>query len=159
MKKQSRKAPSYELSSGTKIQDVLNPDIFNDPKTIETIKTQIRNGEICVIRNAFIPEFANAMYEELYNTDAWSKNEDYFNDGYGFKHNNVYSKSDFSPLFLQANEMFETDETKEFMSDLTGRDCSGESLGAPSWYEIGDHSLPHTDHVGQRSIGEFKLSL
>mmetsp|Transcript_13655 Transcript_13655/g.20368 ORF Transcript_13655/g.20368 Transcript_13655/m.20368 type:complete len:118 (-) Transcript_13655:313-666(-) len=48
--------------------------------------------------------------------------------------------------------MFETEETKEFMSELTGRDCSGESVGAPSYYEIGDHSLPHTDHVGQRSV-------
>jgi Rps23 Pro-64 3,4-dihydroxylase Tpa1-like proline 4-hydroxylase len=152
MKKKSSKPPSYQLPSGTNIQNVLNPYIFNDPNTIGKIKAQIRNGEICVIRNVFISEFADAMYEALDNTDTWSKNEDYFNDGYGFKHNNIYSKADFSPLFLQANEMFETEETKAFMSELTGRDCSGESVGAPSYYEIGDHSLPHTDHIGQRSV-------
>lgn len=151
-KTKKKLAPSYELKPGTSIRDVLNPRLFDDPATLDGIRKGIRAGEICVIRNAFIPEFAEAMYQELDGTDSWSRNEDYFDDGYGFRHNNVYSKSDFSPLFLQANAMFETDETKAFMSDLTGRDCTGESVGAPSYYEAGDHSLPHTDHIGQRSV-------
>ena len=153
-KKRSKKksAPSYALKPGTSIKDLLNPRLFQDPATLNDIHTKICAGEICVIRNAFIPEFAEAMYQELDETDTWSRNEDYFEDGYGFRHNNVYSKTDFSPLFLQANAMFETDETKAFMTDLTGRDCTGESVGAPSYYEAGDHSLPHTDHIGQRSV-------
>ena len=38
------------------------------------------------------------------------------------------------------------------MKELTSRDCSGETVGAPSWYKEGDHSLPHTDWVGQRTV-------
>mmetsp|Transcript_39548 Transcript_39548/g.86800 ORF Transcript_39548/g.86800 Transcript_39548/m.86800 type:complete len:394 (-) Transcript_39548:83-1264(-) len=151
-KKKKNLAPSYELKAGTSIRDVLNPHLFDDPSTLDGIRKRIRAGEICVIRNAFIPDFAEAMYTELDDTDTWSRNEDYFEDGYGYRHNNVYSKADFSPLFLQANAMFETNATKAFMSDLTGRDCTGESVGAPSYYEAGDHSLPHTDHIGQRSV-------
>ena len=144
--------PTYELDRGPSIEDYLNPGLLGDATKVEEIRERIRGGNICVIRDAFLPEFAEAMHSELDGTDAWSVNEDYFADGYGYRHNNVYSTEDFSPLFLRANEMFDSAETKAFMSDLTGRDCSGESVGAPSYYEPGHHSLPHTDHIGQRSV-------
>uniref|UniRef100_A0A7S1ZCJ8 Prolyl 3,4-dihydroxylase TPA1/OFD1 N-terminal domain-containing protein n=1 Tax=Ditylum brightwellii TaxID=49249 RepID=A0A7S1ZCJ8_9STRA len=150
--KKKTSTPTYTLNKGPSIQSYLNPNLFTNPSTLQTIKDRIRNGDICVIRNAFIPELAEAMYTELDTTDTWSLNEDYFEDGYGFRHNNVYSKNDCSHLFLSVNDMFESPETKSFMADLTGRDCSGDIVGAPSYYEVGHHSLPHTDHIGQRSV-------
>ncbi|KAL3916007.1 MAG: hypothetical protein SGPRY_006999 [Prymnesium sp.] len=38
------------------------------------------------------------------------------------------------------------------MSQLTQRDCMGDCTGAPSRYRPGDHSLPHTDWAGQRTV-------
>ena len=151
-KKKVRSGPQFTFDKGPGIQNYLDPRLFDDPATLQTIQDRLRAGEIVVIRNAFLSEFAEAMYQELYETDAWSRNEDYFADGYHFRHYNVYDKTDFSPLFLSTNDIFDSDETKAFMSELTGRDCSGESVGAPSWYGSGDHSLPHTDHIGQRTI-------
>ena len=42
--------------------------------------------------------------------------------------------------------------SQAFMQELSGRDCGGETQGAPSWYKEGDHSLPHTDWVAQRAV-------
>ena len=105
-----------------------------------------------VIRNAFIDELADAMHEQLDLMTNWDRNEDYFEDGYHFRHNNIYDKNDFPPLFQAVNKMFESDATKQFLTKLSGRDCTGSISGAPSYYEAGDHSLPHTDHIGQRSV-------
>lgn len=143
----------YTLDDGPSIEQYLSPRLFeNDSAILKGIGEQLRNGEIVAIRDAFRPEFAEAMHEELHGCDSWSRNEDYFNDGYHFRHYNVYDKKDFSPLFVSANEVFDSADTKAFLADLSGRDCSGESVGAPSYYGPGDHSLPHTDHIGQRSV-------
>jgi Rps23 Pro-64 3,4-dihydroxylase Tpa1-like proline 4-hydroxylase len=148
----ARSTPSYTLDDGESIQQYLRPGLFEDPKILQDVGEKLRDGEIVVIRDAFVPEFAEGMYQELRDTTAWSRNEDYFDDGYHFRHYNVYDKKDFSSLFLSAIGMFDSDKTKEFLTELTGRDCTGEAVGAPSYYGPGDHSLPHTDHIGQRTI-------
>eukprot|EP00957_Ditylum_brightwellii_P150484 11458978-Ditylum_brightwellii.AAC.1 len=76
-------------------------------------------GYICAICNAFIPKLAKAIYTALDTTNTWSLNEDCFNNGYGFCHNQVNSKNECSPLFLQVNDMLDSPKTKFFMSDLT----------------------------------------
>jgi hypothetical protein len=48
--------------------------------------------------------------------------------------------------------MLDSEATKSFLTEVTGRDCNGEAVGAPSMYGSDDHSLPHTDHIGQRTI-------
>mmetsp|Transcript_572 Transcript_572/g.813 ORF Transcript_572/g.813 Transcript_572/m.813 type:complete len:353 (-) Transcript_572:62-1120(-) len=142
----------FTVDKTKSIKDYLSPRLFDDPAILQDIGQRLRDGKLVVIRDAFVPAFAEAMYEELHSTDAWSKNENYLPDGYHYKHNNVYNKADYPPLCTPALEMFNSEESKKFMTDLTGRDCTGDTLGSPSYYESGDHSLPHTDHVGQRSV-------
>jgi hypothetical protein len=151
-RKPAHSTPSYTLDDGSSIKQYLSPRLFEDPKILKDVGQKLRDGEIVVIRDAFVPEFAEGMYQELHDTTTWSRNEDYFDDGYHFRHYNVYDKKDFSSLFLSAINMFDSDTTKDFLTDLTGRDCTGEAVGAPSYYGPGDHSLPHTDHIGQRTI-------
>ena len=43
-------------------------------------------------------------------------------------------------------------KTKDLVSNLTSRICSGDRVGAPSYYEPSHHSLPHTDQIGQRAV-------
>ena len=52
----------------------------------------------------------------------------------------------------RALDLFASAPSREFVGALTGRECGGETTGAPSWYQAGDHSLPHTDWVGQRTV-------
>ena len=70
------------------------------------IKDGILSGDICIIQNAFVPDFSEAMYRDLDRTNGWTMNKLYFDDDHGFCHNNVYSSGDFSPLFKAANNMF-----------------------------------------------------
>ena len=154
LKKAKITSTTFTLDRGTSIENYLHPRLVEDD-TLKDIGQRLRNQNIVVIRNAFREDFAQAMHQELEATDMWSRNEGYQADGYHYRHYNISDKNDFSDLFLQANEVFDSPETKKFMTKLTGRDCTGENPvggGAPSYYGSGDHSLPHTDHIGQRSV-------
>lgn len=151
---------SHPLVSESKsIQNVLNSR-YSDPTVLEDIKMRLRAGQVVILRDAFVPELADAMHAVLsastenVKDSNWDHNEDYFGDGYHFRHYNIYNPQDFPTLCkdMQSN-IFESDATRAFMTELTGRDCnSPEVSAAPSYYGSGDHSLPHTDHIGQRSV-------
>mmetsp|Transcript_37918 Transcript_37918/g.55894 ORF Transcript_37918/g.55894 Transcript_37918/m.55894 type:complete len:362 (+) Transcript_37918:104-1189(+) len=150
-KRPSVPASTYTLGKNS-IEDYLSPRLFEDPAILQDVRQRLKDGRLVVIKDAFVPEFAEAMHQELLAETSWTKNEDYLKDGYHYKHYNVYDRGDYSPLFRSALQMFDSEESKQFMANLTGRDCSGDTLGSPSYYDSGDHSLPHTDHVGQRSV-------
>ena len=131
----------------------LNPALFEDPQTMADIGKRLQNGEVVILRDAFRPEFAEMVYQELAAKDVpWSLNEAYFNDGYHHHHHNVYDKGLWSQRLNSTFDVFRHQDSMSLMAELSGRDCSGETTGAPSWYQSGDHSLPHTDWVGQRTV-------
>lgn len=141
------------LSESKSIQEVLNPH-YKDPAVLKDLRARLRAGEVVILKDAFLPEVAETMHSVLSATENWDHNEDYFADGYHYRHFNIYDKNDFPTLCkdMQKN-IFESAETKEFMTELTGRDCMADTVSAaPSYYGSGDHSLPHTDHIGQRSV-------
>ena len=106
-----------------------------------------------MLRDAFRPEFAEMVHAELKSKDvAWELNEAYFPDGYAHRHSNAYDRGAWSARLNATLGVFESEASAEYMGRLTGRDCAGETTGAPSWYGDGDHSLPHTDWVGQRTV-------
>lgn len=135
------------------IERYLNPKHLEDPATMEEIARKLQSGDVVVLRDAFRPEFAEMVFQELSaKSVAWDLNEAYFPDGYGHRHHNVYDKSSWSARLNATQAVFADAKTQAFMGELTGRDCSGVTVGAPSWYQEGDHSLPHTDWVGQRTV-------
>jgi len=143
-----------ELAEGEQsLENYLNPVHFEDPETMASIGQQLRGGEVVVLRDAFRPEFAEMVHAELSAKQvAWELNEDYFPDGYAHRHHNVYDHGAWSARLNTTLGVFAHAASQRFMQELTGRDCSGETTGAPSWYKEGDHSLPHTDWVGQRTV-------
>lgn len=135
------------------LERYLNPKHFEDPETMRDIARRLQGGEVVVLRDAFRPEFAEAAYSELSaNTVDWTLNEAWFPDGYAHQHHNVYDTERWSARLNATFGVFADAASKRFMQELTGRDCSGATVGAPSWYKAGDHSLPHTDWVGQRTV-------
>ena len=132
------------------IVDVLNPAVLDG---LEDVREKLRAGEVVILRDAFRPDFAEACYRELASRHApWSANEDYFEDGYGYRHLNVYDRALWSHRLNATFAVFDHAETKAWVSQLAERDCGGACTGAPSKYRAGDHSLPHTDWVGQRTV-------
>tara|TARA_B110001452_G_scaffold102607_2_gene85165 strand:- start:279 stop:1244 length:966 start_codon:yes stop_codon:yes gene_type:complete len=119
----------------------------------EDIGRRLRDGEVVVLQDAFRPEFAEMVHAELSDKSvAWELNEAYFPDGYAHRHHNVYDRESWSARLNATLDVFSDAASQQLMSELTGRDCSGPTQGAPSWYKDGDHSLPHTDWVGQRTV-------
>ena len=142
-----------EIDPAGGLRAFLNPKLFEDPSTLEQIKCKLQSGHVVVLRDAFRPEFAEATHRELAHKSApWSLNEEYFPDGYSYHHHNIFDRSLFSPRLTATADVFAHESSKVFLSDLSGRDCSGPVTGAPSYYKPGDHSLPHTDWAGQRTV-------
>ena len=135
------------------LERYLNPALFEDPETMADVGRRLRAGEVVVLRDAFRPEFAAMVHAELSHSKVpWSLNEAYFADGYHHHHHNVYDQALWSARLNATFDVFRHDDSKRLMAELTGRDCGGEVTGAPSYYMAGDHSLPHTDWVGQRTV-------
>ena len=135
------------------LERYMNPALFEDPETMQGIARKLQAEEVVVIRDAFRPEFAEMVHAELASKDvAWELNEAYFPDGYGHRHWNVYDRDLWSARLNATLDVFASQVSQRFVESLTGRDCSGVTTGAPSWYQEGDHSLPHTDWVGQRTV-------
>lgn len=135
------------------IEAYLNPQLFEDPTTMADVSKRLKAGEVVVLQDAFRPEFAEMVHAELSAKNvAWELNEAYFPDGYHHRHHNVYDQGSWSARLNATLAMMAAPASQRFMQELTGRDCSGETQGAPSWYKEGDHSLPHTDWVAQRTV-------
>lgn len=148
-----RALDALEQSGGLGIEAYLNPALTDDPALLADAGRRLRANEVVVLRDAFRPEFAEAVHRELSAKAApWSLNEEWFADGYAYRHHNVYSTGLWSHRLNKTFAVFDSAETKAWMEAFTARDCSGPALGSPSHYRAGDHSLPHTDWTGQRTI-------
>jgi len=94
---------------------------------------------------------ADAMWETIHDA-KYTLHEDYLDDGFHYSHHNVYNRAHFTEFMNATLDMFDSETSKAFMSELTGRDCDGDTIATASHYVPGDHSLPHTDHLGQRTV-------
>jgi hypothetical protein len=146
-------AAMAELEQGAAtLETYLNP-AYLEEDLLANMRSRLRGGDVVVLRDAFRPEFAEMVYSELMDKGvSWELNEAYFPDGYAYKHHNVYDQGSFSARLNATLGVFTDPASQAFMADLTGRDCDGVTTGAPSWYQEGEHSLPHTDWAGQRTV-------
>ena len=145
---------ALEAGGEPSLERYLDPRHFDDPATMAAHRATLRAGGVVVLRDAFRPAFAEAVFRELHGIGerAWELNEAYFDDGYSHRHRNVYDRAAWSARLNATLDLFASAPSREFVGALTGRECGGETTGAPSWYQAGDHSLPHTDWVGQRTV-------
>ena len=86
---------SMELShlKSKSIVSYLNPLLLADPLLLKTAADQVRAGNVVVLKDALDPILAEATHRELRAVSApWEHNEPYFNDGYHFKHSNIFKR-------------------------------------------------------------------
>ena len=139
----------YEsAASSSGIQRFLNPAL-----DLDDARARLRAGEMVVLRNAFVSEFAEATHAALSDPSfPWTQNEAYFDDGYSFCHSNVYDRSRWPHALNATFSVFNDEATKQWVEELSGRECAGVPIGSPSNYRPGDYSLPHSDWMGQRTV-------
>lgn len=73
------------------ILDVLNPGIIGNATLMQEISDRLHDHDLVVIRDAFVPEFADYVWEELFRDDLeWPLWEEWNDDGFSFHHHNFY---------------------------------------------------------------------
>lgn len=81
----------FVWSNETSILDVLNPDVLNDRDIMDEIARRLRNHELVVIRDAFVPDFADFVWQDLNRDDLeWPAWEEIAQDGFSLSHSNFY---------------------------------------------------------------------
>jgi len=101
-------------------------------------------GNLIVIRDAFEQDFAERMYRSLDGCTTWHPYEGYEED-FAYHHHNLYHPEEYPADLTWCSKVFGSSKTKEWVTRLSGRSCSGPAQFSASWYLPGDHSLPHND--------------
>ena len=108
-----------------------------------------------VLRNASHPDVAEAAHRELNTASEFVIDQDYHERGshHLFRSLNVDAMR-HRPILNGTLEVFNSQVTKQLISNLSGRDCLGEMTEVRGeLYQLGDHSLPTPDFLNQRTVG------
>jgi Rps23 Pro-64 3,4-dihydroxylase Tpa1-like proline 4-hydroxylase len=135
---------------GWGIQNYLSPHVMK-PETLHEISENLRNGKVVVLRDAFIPEFAEAMHHELKDLN-FVLEERYDDEGFHVVQHNIFQMGDYTKFMVAADTLFMSEESKAFMHQLSGRDCSGNGRTTASWFAPKGYVLPHSDHRESRVV-------
>lgn len=152
----AREGKGFEFNHEASILDYLRPDLFKNPGYLDEIRQNLKDGKLVVIKEAFHPDLAEHVWQELTQGDLeWDLLQDGFDDGFHYHHHNIQEHSQkFSKTMKQVKQMFNHQKSKKFISELSDRDCSseGDGAGSASHYMVGDHSLPHTDYQEKKAF-------
>jgi thiol-disulfide isomerase/thioredoxin len=107
-------------------------------------------GGLVEIRDAFEPDFAERMFRGLDSCAAWRVYENY-EGAFHYHHHNLYDAEDYPPDLAWCSKIFDSPETKAWVTRLSARSCPGPAEVSASWYLPGDHSLPHNDVVANEA--------
>jgi hypothetical protein len=142
------------LSIAHSLQTYLNPTVFHATGA-ERISSGLKAGKLVVVRNALSAPFAERMFNCLDRFADWKLYESYSaataasdpGEPFRYHHHNIYDKAVYPKDLTSCQGIFASEETKRFIAQLSGQDCSGGTSFSASWYQPGDHSCPHNDHV------------
>jgi len=111
---------------------------------LTAVGTRLAAGGLIAIRDAFEPEFAERMHRSLDTCTTWRLYEGY-DEHFHYHHHNLYEVAEFPGDLAWCGQIFDSPETRELVTRLSGRPCPGPTEFSASWYLPGDHSLPHND--------------
>ena len=72
----------FEIRQNSSIIDYLNPHIFGNTTLLDEIRDALRGQRLMVIHDAFVPEFADIVWEDLSKIQDWEYHEDAHEAGY-----------------------------------------------------------------------------
>jgi 2OG-Fe(II) oxygenase superfamily len=131
----------------TSLVTYLDPALAGDTPGLGRIARALAGGRLVVMRDAFQPAFARRMFECLDGVPDWPLHEDYGQAHFHYSHHNLYDEGMFPPDLRWCHRVFQSASTRAWIGELSGRGCEGPVQFSASWYQPGDHSLPHSDLV------------
>ena len=150
------KTPADVRTSKFAIQHVLNPAFFEDPRFFWDVASRLRDGQIVVLRDAFVKSFADRIHAAIdsFNTTDWVVETDANLRANAFRKRKPATDATVlnNPDLRRFYDIFTDDKTEEFIEALSGRDCQGHVEVAPALFKPGDFGAPHNDWIGQRAV-------
>ena len=115
----------FQIGEDTSILDYLDPAIVNDPEIIAEIQHNLQAGNLIVLKDAFISEFAELAWNEMYSDDRiWKPFKTIRKNGHNFfKHRPTDRREG---TINQIRNVFKHVKSREFFTMLSGRDCMSE---------------------------------
>lgn len=144
-------APAVDLAPPPSLFDMLNPKHRNK-ETWDTISKGLKQGHCVIIRDALQKEFATSVHRSLLGINDWNTAESGETEQFAFHHHNIADPLQLPKEVQEVDRIFKNSQTKDFITQHCGRDCSGEATLSPSVFLPGDYQLPHDDANGLRNI-------
>jgi hypothetical protein len=135
--------------------EYLAPTLLEDDKTLADIQRSLLDGQLVVIRDAFIPEY---VWKQIDRDDLnWTRKDvnsySQSSPGHISRKHRLADKKAYLTELVDVLDMLHHPMTKGFMETISGRRCSSPIRKIePSLYNPGDYSAPHTDFHGLRSV-------
>ena len=142
----------HVLTSKSSLLDLLDPSLTEDEEVLDDIRAALLSGSLVKIEDAFQEHFATRVSDLLNESEFRLDDSAPASDFPGFidrKH--VLGDNPSAELQL-ALGIFDHPKSKEFMAQLTLRECSGAVAFTPTWYQPGDQTTPHTGDKGLNSV-------
>jgi hypothetical protein len=121
----------------------------------EDTRRALAAGDPIELAHAFLPGFAEPLHAAIDRADAWMPVENYRNEGFAYRYHRLRDALAY-PEVRACHAVFDSEPTKGFMADVTGRHCPGPIQFGITRYLPGDYATPHTDlsdaHAGARAI-------
>lgn len=118
---------NFILTNETSLLDVLDPAIVNDPDIISDIQYNLQNGNLIVLKDAFLPEFANLVWNEMdsIDDDDWKPFKTIRKNGHNFFKHRI-STNRRKGTMNEIRNVFKHVKSREFMTMISGRNCMSE---------------------------------
>jgi hypothetical protein len=121
--------PTFKITSDSSLLDYLDPVLLEDDETLAAMRKSVRNGQLVVIRDAFIPEFAEHVWKQLDRDDLdWTRQDciptPQLVPG-DVTYHHMPDLRRYSTEILEVMDMLNNTKTKDFMEEISGRDSSG----------------------------------
>lgn len=133
------------------VSRMWNSAVFDHEPTMKALADCVQEGVPVVIRSPFARDFADQVHAELAERAHWTPYER-ATGFFHYRHHNIYQNDDNPPALVRCRELFNAPRFRALAGRLAGCETDGTARVAASYYQPGDYSLPHEDHVGQRAI-------
>jgi hypothetical protein len=130
----------------------LRSDLLTGGALLPSIAAELRQGGVCVIRDALDVELANAIHGCLDRLDEWEKIEVFKQPYTSYKHLGLLDPGRFPEPVARFAGLFDHASSRRLMAEASGADTSGPTELYVSYFPPGCYQLPHTDFGGGNNV-------
>jgi hypothetical protein len=138
-------------ATGLALEHVLTDQALQQLAPGTPLGRALSTGSLCVVCDAFRPDFADELTACLESCDTWKSDEKY-EPFHAYNHHNLYEAAALPAPLKRCARIFDDARTKALVTRAAGIDCTAEASISASRYLPGDYCVPHSDAGHQRTV-------